>query len=145
MSTSVAFVVSAILVAVIVPFAIEETLSPYPPILLIGLVPTVLIFTAAVGLPIYAALPARHKNALPTLLAAAFATAFVSFAAFNLVPRPTFSQIGPTVIVENGSYTPAGLRILVRHCLFVGATGAVGGFVFWLMKRLTIGWSGRER
>ena len=133
MRTVVAFLVSPLVIAVLAPMAIEGSLMRYPPSFLVGAIPVVYFFTAVVALPLYLALPPKHKARLSSLLVAAFVSGFGSFAILSLASKGTFAQVGTTVLVENGWYTLAGALNLLQQCLFMGLAATLAGALFWLV------------
>ena len=131
--------------AVLTPFAIDATLQPYPPAVLVGVIPVVWVFTALVAFPLYVALPTQRQAQLTPLLLAGFLSAFLSYALFHVVfLHPSFEQVGSTIFVKDGSLTAAGWRNLLRQTALMGVVGAIGGSTLWVVRRLTIAWSGRE-
>ena len=133
MRTIAAFLVSPLVVALLAPVAVEGSLVSYPPLLLVGTVPVVYFFTGLVALPVYLALPPKHKTRLSSLLIAAFISGCVSFAIVGLASKGSYAQVGSTVLVENGWYTLVGSYELVRQCVFMGLTALLAGALFWLI------------
>jgi hypothetical protein len=131
--TVAAFLISPLVVAFLAPLAIEGTIMTYPPVLLVGTIPVVYFFTAAVALPLYFSLPGHHKARLSSLLAAAYLVGTVSFAVMSFASRGSYAEVGGTVLVQNGWYTFAGFLNLAKQCLLMGVAASVAGFLFWLI------------
>jgi hypothetical protein len=143
--TAFAFLIAAVVVASLTPFAIDLELAPYPPQFVVWILPVVGIFTVAIALPIFISLsPLRQTQLLP-LVAAGFVAAGLSFTLFELLfVHSSFEQIGGTVLVKDGWRTLAGWRLLLQQISLMGVAGAIGGFAFWAARRLTIVGGGRD-
>jgi hypothetical protein len=138
MRTAIAFFVASLVVALLVPFALDTTVHSYPPVFLVGTIPIVWLFTGIVAFPIYLRIPVQRRAQLFPLLLAGFLTAFVSFALFRLVLHPDYEEIGSVVLVRHGWFTWAGIWALLLEAARIGVAGLVGGVAFWVAWRLTI-------
>jgi hypothetical protein len=91
--------------------------------------------SAIVGVPIYLFLKAKRCLSFRSLT---LGGALISIAPWLLLSLPgntTRSVVGQTVIIENGSYTMAGLLYQAKFLLGFGVCGALSGLVFWLIVR----------
>ncbi len=88
-----------------------------------------------VGVPTYLFLRAKGCINFRSLT---FGGALISIAPWLLLSLPgntTRSVVGQTVIIDNGSYTMAGLLYQAKFLLGFGLCGAVSGLIFWLIVR----------
>jgi len=143
--TAFAFLIAAVVVASLTPFAIGLELAPYPPQFVVWILPVVGIFTVLIAVPIFISLSRLRQTQLLPLAAAGFVAASVSFTLLELLfVHSSFEQIGDTVLVKDGWRTLAGWRLLLQQIFLMGVAGAIGGFAFWAARRLTIVGGGRE-
>ena len=133
MRTFIAFLLAPILVAALVPMAIEQSARPYPIGFLLWSLPAVYVFTLVVSVPLYALLPRSYKHKLWSVIAAASLSSVLSFAALNIPPKATHAQVGPTVQIRDGAYTAEGWINLCQQAAFIGLAGALGGICFFLI------------
>ena len=143
--TAFAFLIAAVVVASLTPFAIGLELAPYPPQFVVWILPVVGIFTVLIALPIFTSLSRLRQTQLLPLVAAGFVAASASFTLLELMfVHSSFAQIGDTVLVKGGWRTLAGWRLFLQQTFLMGGAGAIGGCAFWATRRLTIVGGGRE-
>jgi hypothetical protein len=137
--TLAAFFLAAVAVAALAPLAIEGSLGPYPLELFVWSFPFVCVFSGLVAFPIYLVLLSRNQIRILPLMLAGFVAALVSFSLFHgPSAHATFEQIGDTVYVSEGSLTSAGWHRWIQQAVWMSIAGAIGGLVFWAVRRLTI-------
>ncbi|WP_126791033.1 hypothetical protein [Aliidiomarina haloalkalitolerans] len=93
------------------------------------------VISAVIGIPTYCLLKAIGCISLRSLT---LGGALISVTPWLLLSFPggtTRSVVGQTIIIENGSYTTAGLLYQAKLLLGFGFCGAVSGIVFWLVVR----------
>ncbi len=93
------------------------------------------VVTVVIGMPTYLLLKAKGCISFRSLT---LGGALISVAPWLLLSFPgstTHSVVGQTIIIENGSYTTAGLLYQAKFLLGFGFCGAVSGLVFWLIIR----------
>ncbi|WP_040552424.1 hypothetical protein [Rheinheimera nanhaiensis] len=93
------------------------------------------VISVVIGIPAYLLLKA---NGCITFRSLTLGGAIISVAPWLLLSFPgstTRSVVGQTIIIENGSYTTAGLLYQAEFLLGFGFCGAVSGVVFWLIVR----------
>jgi hypothetical protein len=137
--TLAAFFIAAMTVAALAPLAIEGSLQPYPLEIFLWTFPFVCVFSALVAFPTYLVLLSRNQVRMIPLMLGGSLAALVSFCLFHgPYAHATFEQIGDIVYVSGGSLTPAGWHRWIQQAVWMSIAGAIGGLVFWAVRRLTI-------
>jgi hypothetical protein len=137
--TLAAFFVASVAVAALVPWAIEGSLGRYPFELFLLCIPFVCVFTALVGAPVYLVLRSRSQLRLVPLMLGGLLAALLSFTLFHGPwSHASFEQVGTTIYVSDDALTAAGWNRWIRQTISMSIAGAVGGLVFWTVRRLTI-------
>ena len=93
------------------------------------------VISIVIGIPTYLLLKVKGCVTFRSLT---LGGALISVAPWLLLSFPgntTRSVVGQTIIIENGSYTTAGLLYQAKFLLGFGFCGAVSGVVFWLIVR----------
>ena len=93
------------------------------------------LLSAVIGIPTYLVLKAKGCI---SLLSLTLGGGLISMAPWLLLSLPggtTRSVVGQTTIIENGSYTAAGILYQAKFLLGFGFCGAVSGLIFWLVVK----------
>ncbi len=93
------------------------------------------VISAIVGIPIYLLLKAKGCINFRSLTLGGALISAAPWLLFSFPGGTTRSVVGQTIIIENGSYTTAGLLYQLKFLLGFGFCGAVSGLVFWLIVR----------
>lgn len=133
------FAAAILAVAALAPWALERAIVPYPPALLVVLVPLVGVFSLATAVPVWLWLRQRGRAGPSQLAIAGFLCGFGTCAAFRWMSKPQHSQVGPDVLVEHGALTAQGWIDLLLTSALMGVAGAVGAGVFMLVLALVAG------
>ena len=93
------------------------------------------VISVVAGLPIYLLLKAKGCINIRSLTLGGALISAVPWLLLSFPGSTTRSVLGQTIIIENGSYTAAGLLYQAKFILGFGFCGAVSGLVFWLLVR----------